>query len=112
MSYVYITEDGARIQKKGGKFLVGRNLEILFEIPEESLDGLVLIGSVQVSSQAMISLLQLGIPVTWISGTGKFFGRLESTSHVQVFKQQKQVVLQDSPLFLELSRKNCVGKDP
>ena len=101
MSYVYITEDGARIQKKGGKFLVGRNLEILFEIPEESLDGLVLIGSVQVSSQAMISLLQLGIPVTWISGTGKFFCFLESTSHVQVFKQQKQVVLQDSPLFLE-----------
>lgn len=110
MSYVYITEDGARIQKKGGKFLVGRNLEILFEIPEELLDGLVLIGSVQVSSQAMISLLQLGIPVTWISGTGKFFGRLESTSHVQVFKQQKQVVLQDSPLFLELSRKIVLAK--
>lgn len=73
MSYVYITEENARIQKKNGRFLVGRNLEILFEIPEETLEGLVLIGSIQVSSQAMISLLQLGIPVTWISGRGKFF---------------------------------------
>jgi len=73
MSFVYITEEGARIQKKGGKFLVGRNLEILFEIPEEVLEGLVLIGSVQVSSQAMVELLRLGIPVTWISGTGKFW---------------------------------------
>lgn len=44
MSYVYITEENARIQKKNGRFLVGRNLEILF------------VGSIQVSSQAMISL--------------------------------------------------------
>ncbi len=110
MSYVYITEDGVRIQKKGGRFLVGRNLEILFEIPEETLEGLVLIGSVQVSSQAMISLLQLGVPVTWLSGTGKFFGRLESTSHVHVIKQQKQILLQESPLFLELGRQIILAK--
>ena len=40
MSFVYITEEGTRIQKKGGKFLVSRNLEVLFEIPEEILEGL------------------------------------------------------------------------
>lgn len=100
MSYVYITEEGARIQKKGGRFLVGRNLEILFEIPEETLEGLVLIDSVQVSSQAMVEFLQRGIPVTWISATGKFFGRLESTSHINVFKQQKQILMQVSPFSL------------
>lgn len=110
MSYVYITEENARIQKKNGRFLVGRNLEILFEIPEETLEGLVLIGSIQVSSQAMISLLQLGIPVTWISGKGKFFGRLESTSHVNVFKQQQQVLVQDSPFALELAKKVILAK--
>lgn len=110
MSFVYITEDGARIQKKGGKFLVGRNLEILFEIPEETLEGLVLVGSVQVSSQAMIELLRLGIPVTWISGTGKFFGRLESTSHVNVFKQQKQVLLQDSTKLFNIAKQIVMAK--
>lgn len=110
MSYVYITEENARIQKKNGRFLVGRNLEILFEIPEETLEGLVLIGSVQVSSQAMISLLQLGIPVTWISGRGKFFGRLESTSHVNVFKHQKQVLMQDTSFALDLARKAILAK--
>ena len=110
MSFVYITEEGARIQKKGGKFLVGRNLEILFEIPEEVLEGLVLIGSVQVSSQAMVELLRLGIPVTWISGTGKFFGRLESTSHVNVFRQQKQIVLQDTPVLFALAKQVIMAK--
>ena len=110
MSYVYITEEGARIQKKGGRFLVGRNLEIMFEIPEETLEGLILIGSVQVTSQAMIALLQKGIPVTWISKTGKFFGRLESTSHVNVFKHQKQALLQESDFSMALARKVVLAK--
>lgn len=110
LSYVYITEEGAHIQKKGGRFLVSRNLEIMFEIPEETLEGLVLIGSVQISSQAIISLLQLGIPVTWISHTGKFFGRLESTSHVNVFKQQKQIFLQDTDFSLQMSQKVVLAK--
>lgn len=110
LSYAYITEEGARVQKKGGRFLVGRNLEIMFEIPEETLEGLILIGSVQISSQAMISLLQLGIPVTWISHTGKFFGRLESTSHVNVFKQQKQVLLQNTDFSLAISKQVILAK--
>lgn len=110
MSYVYITEEGARIQKKGGRFLVGRNLEILFEIPEETLEGLVLIDSVQVSSQAMVEFLQRGIPVTWISATGKFFGRLESTSHINVFKQQKQILMQVSPFSLEIGKHIVLAK--
>ena len=110
MSFVYITEEGARIQKKGGKFMVGRNLEVMFEIPEEVLEGLVIIDSVQVSSGAMVALLQNGTPVTWLSQTGKFFGRLESTQHVNVFRQQKQVLLQESPFSLAMSRKVIAAK--
>lgn len=110
MSFVYITEEGARIQKRKGRFIVGRNLEVMFEIPEETLEGLVLIGSIQVSSQAMIELLRLGIPVTWISRTGKFFGRLESTSHVNVWKHRKQVLLEDSPFLLKIARHAIMAK--
>ena len=39
------------------------------EIPEEALESLTLIDSVQVSSQAMVELLRLGVPVTWLSRT-------------------------------------------
>ena len=41
MSHVYITEDGAKVFKKGGRFLVSCNTEVLFEIPEETLESLV-----------------------------------------------------------------------
>ena len=63
MSFVYITEEGAYIQKRGGNFVVGRNRECVMEIPEEVLEGLTLIDSVQVSSKAMVELLLLGVRV-------------------------------------------------
>lgn len=107
MSFVYITEENAKLQKKGGRYLLGRNLEVIMEIPEELLEGLVLIGRIQVSAEAMVSLLESGVPVTWLSHTGKYYGRLSSTSHVDVFRQQKQIQLQKSPFFLTLS-KRCI----
>ncbi len=110
LSFVYVTEENARIQKKGGRYLVGRNLEVVFEIPEEVLECLVLIDSVQVSSEAMVSLLKNGIPVSWISRSGKFHGRLESTRHADVFKQQKQILLQGSTFSLEMGKKWIAAK--
>lgn len=104
MSYVYLTEENVKLQKKGGRYLVGRNLEVVMEIPEETLEGLVLIGRIQVSAEAMVSLLEQGIPVTWLSHTGKYYGRLTPTTHVDVFRQQKQVQLQKSPFFLALAK--------
>lgn len=39
MSFAYITEKGATISKKDGRFVVGRNHETLLEIPEETLEA-------------------------------------------------------------------------
>ena len=110
MSYVYLTEENVKLQKKGGRYLVGRNLEVVMEIPEETLEGLMLIGRIQVSAEAMVSLLEQGIPVTWLSHTGKYYGRLTPTTHVDVFRQQKQVQLQKSPFFLALAKKSIEAK--
>jgi len=108
MSFAYITEEGAYVKKRGGNFVIGRNEEVVMEIPEEVLEGLVLIDGVQVSSRAMIEFLRLGVPVTWISSRGAFFGRLESTRHVQVFRQEKQIQLEDSAFYLKMGKK-CVA---
>lgn len=93
MSHVYITEDGARISKSGGYFVLSRSSEVLFEVPEETLESLTLIGRVELSSGATEQLLQKGIPVTWLSKGGYFFGRLESTRHCNAVKQVKTTCL-------------------
>lgn len=110
MSFAYITEEGAFIRKRGGNFTVGRNEESVMEIPAETLEGLTLIDTVQVSSRAMVELLRLGIPVTWLSRTGYFFGRLESTRHVNVFRQERQILLRDSFFYLAMARKVIAAK--
>lgn len=110
MSFAYITEEGAYIQKRGGNFVVGRNRECVMEIPVEALEGLTLVDGVQVSSRAMIEFLRLGIPVTWLSRGGYFFGRLESTRHVNVFRQEQQVLLKGSFFYLNLAKKVIVAK--
>lgn len=110
MSFAYITEEGAYIQKRGGCFTVGRNRECVMEIPAETLEGLTLIDAVQVSSKAIVELLRLGIPVTWLSRTGYFFGRLESTRHVNVFRQERQILLRGSPFALAMARQVIAAK--
>ena len=90
MSIVYITENNIRVQKKGNRLLVGRNLEVLLEIPLEVLEGMVLLNTVQLTSEVMVDLLKRNIPVTWVSAKGEFYGRLATPVDVNVFKHQKQ----------------------
>lgn len=110
MSFAYITEKGVTISKQQGRFVVGRNRETILEIPEETLEGLLVADTVQLTSQAMVSLLNQGVPVTWLSSKGKYFGRLESTRHVNVSKQKQQFLLQDTPFSLALSRRVLMAK--
>ncbi len=110
MSFLYITEDGTSVYKQGGRFVIARNQERIAEVPEELLEGLVLIGAVQLSANAAAELLEKGIPVTWLSHSGKYYGRLESTRHVNVFRQQKQILLQDTPFALALAKQIVEAK--
>ena len=110
MSHVYITEDGAKISKRGGHFILSRNSEVLFEIPEEGLESLTLIGRVQLSATVIERLLQKEIPVTWLSKGGYFFGRLESTRHCNAVKQAKQVVLTGGSLYLSMGKSMIEAK--
>ena len=82
MSFVYITEHGALIKLSGGKIIIEKSKKILAEVPKHTIDGLVLLSSVQITSQAIVEFLRIGVPVTWISLTQKFYGRLESMAHV------------------------------
>ncbi len=105
MSFVYVTEHGALIKLSGGKIIVEKNKKILAEVPKNTIDGLVLLSSVQITSQAIVEFLRIGIPVTWISSTQKFYGRLESMSNVNVARQARQIKLQDSKFYLAMAQK-------
>lgn len=110
MSYVYITEQGTCISKESHKFIVSKAGQKVFEIPGETLEGLILAGSVQLSSQAVLALLKKDIPVTWISQTGEYYGRLEPPGHVHVAKQEKQILVRQGDFPLAMGKKIIQAK--
>ena len=110
MSFVYITDHGALIKLSGGKIIIEKTKKTLLEIPKNTIDGLVILSSVQITSQAVIEFLNMGVPVTWISNTQKFYGRLESMAHVNVMRQAKQIKMQDSNFYLSMTQKIIEAK--
>lgn len=105
MSFVYVTEHGALIRLSGGKIIVEKAKKILAEIPKNTIEGMVILGSVQITSQAIVEFLNIGVTVTWVSGMQKFYGRLESMSNVNVLRQAKQIKMQDSNFALSMAQK-------
>lgn len=111
MTTLYVTESGSFIKRKGGHVIVGRNHEVLFEVPFESIDDVTVFDSVHISSSLITDFISNGIPVTWLSGYGKYFGTLINTLNVDIHKHQRQFTVRgDNEFCLALSKKIITAK--
>ncbi len=111
MSSLYITENGAFMRKKGGHVLIGRNNEILMEIPIERIEDVTLIDNIQISSQLITDFLERKIPVSWISSYGKFYGSLINNSQIDILKHRRQFeLLEEKTLYEKLAKKVIFAK--
>jgi CRISPR-associated protein Cas1 len=62
-----------RLEVFGRNEQTGRD-EVLREIPLRDLDRLILVESVQISSQAMAAVMRAGIPISLLGWSGQFLG--------------------------------------
>jgi CRISPR-associated protein Cas1 len=76
MSVIYVREQGATIRKQGEQLRVTLNNRELFIIPLANLEQVILLGNVQLTTQAAILLLRSGVDVVFMSQYGKYRGRL------------------------------------
>ena len=53
MAVIYIKEQGTIVQKKGGRIAVSKNSQPLMEFPASNIDGVALMGNVQITAQAL-----------------------------------------------------------
>ena len=74
-------------------------------LPIETVDSITLLTKAQVSTSCIESCLKRGIPVSFFSKNGRYFGRLLSTGHVNTELQRKQCALYDTDFALALARK-------
>lgn len=111
MATLYVTEQGARIEKEYKRLLVTLEGEVIQSVPLRSLTEVVLVGTCGATTQAMLSLLDEDIGLTFISQAGKLRGRLRPASTTGLELRLKQYARQNENDFcMNVARAIALGK--
>lgn len=111
MSFLYVTEPDCKIYFKDNQIIMDDGKGLLTKLPIEILEGVVLIGNINLTSSCQRELLKRGLPVTYLAANGQYYGRLESTRHTNIERQRCQFRLGDDEAFcLAFSKKIVEAK--
>lgn len=77
MGTLYIVQDDAFIGKVDERLNVKANKQVLQDVPLIKVDGVVILGRATISPAALDELLARKIPVSFLTGTGKYLGKVE-----------------------------------
>jgi len=90
MGTVYITQDDAFIGKTDERLNVKANKQTLLDVPLIKVDGVVVLGRATISPAAISELLARHIPLTFLTTTGRYLGRLEPEVTKNIFVRKAQ----------------------
>ena len=90
MAVVYIREQGSFLRKKGERIAVTKSSQTIFEFPIINVENIVIVGSVQMSSQVLQMLMNAGIDISYMTLNGKFIGRSQSDNSKNIFLRLAQ----------------------
>ncbi|NJN63234.1 MAG: type I-D CRISPR-associated endonuclease Cas1 [Coleofasciculaceae cyanobacterium RL_1_1] len=90
MGTVYITTEDSFIGKTDERLTVRSNGEKLLDVPLLKIDGLVVLGRSTLSPAVVSELLDRQIPLSFLTVTGKFRGRLEPELTKNIFVRRSQ----------------------
>lgn len=105
MAFLYVDEDGSTVGIEKNQCIVKYSDGMKKAVPIESLEGITIMGYTQVTAQCTTRCFKMGIPICYVSKGGTYFGRLQSTGHVNVERQRQQCKLYNTEFALELARK-------
>ena len=109
MANLYVYEQGTTLDYKDKNFIAITLREKI--IPTEKLERIVLFGDIKITIACIQELLKKGIPVTFLSKEGEYFGSLEATNHVDIKRQRLQFQKSDNKDFcLAISKILIKGK--
>lgn len=105
MSLLYVNENNAQIGIEANRCCVKYSDGMKKMIPLEALESITIMGRAQMTTQCVQECLKRGIPVSYYSKGGSYFGRLQSTGHVNAKRQRLQCALYQSDFAVELSKR-------
>ena len=93
MPVIYVKEQGAYLKLKGGQIAVLKGKERLLEIPLHSIDNVMVMGNVQVTTQALLKLLANGTDISYFTYGGKYIGHTVPERSKNIFLRFAQYEL-------------------
>lgn len=90
MGTVYVTQPDAFIGKTDERLSIKANKETLLDVPLIKVDGVVVLGRATVSPAAIYELLERHIPLSFLTSTGRYLGRLEPELTKNIFVRRAQ----------------------
>lgn len=90
MTVIYIREQGTSIQKKGGRIAICKNAQTLTEFPVSNIEGIALMGNVQITTQALHFLIKQGIDISYYTFSGQYIGQTAAESSKNIFLRFSQ----------------------
>lgn len=112
MSFLYVYERAAKIGVQNNCVVVESEKDNLKRtVPIEGVESVIIFGDASLSSSCVKQFMEREINLTWLSSKGKFYGRLESTKNVNIFRQRRQFACgEDKDFCLALSRRITIAK--
>ncbi len=111
MAFLYITEQGAVLRKKGQRMVVEKDGSVLSDVPASKVKGVLIFGNVQVTTQTIHLALALEIELALFSYHGRLLGQLTPPATGNVALRQAQYACKGDPGFtLSFSRAVVAGK--
>jgi CRISPR-associated protein Cas1 len=111
MPFLYITEQGAYIRRKGPHIEVVKNEEVIADLALRDVTGLVTFGGVHPTTEALLALLDAGADIAFMTQNGHFKGRLVSaTGKNSILRAQQYAALSDPGRKLEMARYYVAAK--
>ncbi|MFB3787123.1 MAG: CRISPR-associated endonuclease Cas1 [bacterium] len=105
MGTLYLTEQNAHLRKTSQRLVVEKDGEIVRELPSFKVERVVVFGNVQITTQALMFLLQQGIDTSLLSLHGQLYGRLVPAESKNIFLRLQQYrAYGDSSFRLTLSK--------
>lgn len=96
--HIVAQQDGTKIGVRGSAMLItGRDGAKLKELPLAGVESLSLIGGVQVSTQAVQTLADRGIPIAFLTGAGRAVAVIDPLDSVSADTRRAQVRVFDQP---------------
>ena len=93
MPVIYVKEQGAYIRLKGEQIVVFKGNNQLLEIPVHRTDSIMVLGNVQVTTQALVKLLANGTDISYFTYGGKYIGHTVSERSKNIFLRFAQYEL-------------------